>query len=231
MENGDNRDRLQVADDDDNDSPTLTSGNITRYRALAARISYMWQDRPDLKFASMQVCCAMARPTMRDMERIKRVGRYFVGKPRACCWFRWQQSGELETYSDAEWGGDEATRRSVSAGLSSAESELHAAVKTASEGLGIQSITKDMGISCGLNLHLDASATVGGGCIARVQHSSLGEGAAVVSLGAVVMEEGVLGRVQVVCGREEVNNGEKQEKDKHEETDNERTIKRSSWMT
>ena len=38
-----------------------------------------------------------------------------------------------------------------------AESELHAAVKTASEGgLGIQSITKDMGISCGLNLHLDA---------------------------------------------------------------------------
>ena len=26
------------------------------------------QDRPDLKFASMQVCCAMAKPTMRDME-------------------------------------------------------------------------------------------------------------------------------------------------------------------
>ena len=44
--------------------------------------------------------------------------------------------------------------------LSSAESELYAAVKTASEGLGIQSITKDMGISCGLNLHLDASATM-----------------------------------------------------------------------
>ena len=64
-----------------------------------------------------------------------------------------------------------------------------------------------------------------------MQYSSLGEGAAVVSLGAVDMEGGVQVRVQVECGREEVNNGEKQEKDKHEETDNERTIKRSSWMT
>ena len=45
----------RTEDDDDNDSPALTDGNITRYRALAARISYLSQDRPDLKFASMQV--------------------------------------------------------------------------------------------------------------------------------------------------------------------------------
>ena len=70
---------------------------------------------------------------------------------------------------------------------------------------------------------------MGGWYIAKVQYSSLGEGAAVVSLGAVNMEEGVQVRIQVECAREEVNNGEKQEKDKHEETDNERTIKRSSW--
>ena len=38
---------------------------------------------------------------------------------------------------------------------------------------------------------------VGGWYIARGQYSSLGEGAAVVSLGAVVMEEGVQVRVQV----------------------------------
>ena len=65
MDNGDNRDRQQVADDDDNDEPALAGGMITRYSAFAARISYLSQDRPDLKFASMQVCCAMARPTMR----------------------------------------------------------------------------------------------------------------------------------------------------------------------
>ena len=88
------------------------------------------------------------------------------------CWFRWPT--RMVT------GEDRATRRSVSAGvilrgnhclkvwnknqqvvaLSSAESELFAAVKTASEGLGIQSVSRDLGISCRLNLHLDASATM-----------------------------------------------------------------------
>ena len=91
-----------MANDEHNASQALTGGNITRYRALAARASYLSQDRPDLKLASMQVCCAMAKPTMRDMERVKRICRYLVGKPRARCWFRWQQSGELEAYSDAD---------------------------------------------------------------------------------------------------------------------------------
>ena len=75
------------------------------------------------------------------------------------------------------------------------------------------------------------SAIVGRWYIASGQYFSLSEGAAVVSFDAVHMEGGVPGRVQVEQRREEVNNREKQEQDKHEETDNERTIKRSSWMT
>ena len=50
------------------------------------------------------------------------------------------------------------------------------------------------------------------------QHSSLCEGAVVNSLDSVDIGEEVLVRVQ-----EEVNGREKQEKDKHEETDNERS--------
>ena len=46
--------------DDANDSQALTGGYITKYRALVARISYLSQDRLDLKFAAMQVCCATA---------------------------------------------------------------------------------------------------------------------------------------------------------------------------
>ena len=115
--NSDDRDRPQMADNDDPDSQAVTNGDITRYRALVTRISCLSQDRPDLKFASMQVCCAMAKPTMREMERVKRIGRYLVGKPRARCWFHWKQGGELEAYSDADWRGDRATRRSVSAGV------------------------------------------------------------------------------------------------------------------
>ena len=96
----------------------------------------------------------------------------------------------MASFSDADWGSDKATRRSVPAGvlmrgghcpkvwtkeqqvvsLSSAESELYAAVKAASEGLGIQSVAKDLGISCGLNLHLDATATT---CL--VNRTGLGE--------------------------------------------------------
>ena len=73
-----------MADDDDPDSQALADGDITRYRALVARIGNLSQDRPNLKFAStMQVCCAMAKQTMRDMERVKKIGRYLVGKPRA----------------------------------------------------------------------------------------------------------------------------------------------------
>ena len=51
------------------------------------------------------------------------------------------------------------TKKQQVEALSSAESELYAAVKTASEGLGIQSVAKDLGKTCRLNLHLDASAT------------------------------------------------------------------------
>ena len=52
------------------------------------------------------------------------------------------------------------TKKQQVVSLSTAEGELHAAVKTASEGLWIQSLTKDLGIVCKQNLHLDASATV-----------------------------------------------------------------------
>ena len=55
------------------------------------------------------------------------------------------------------------------------------------------------------------------------QYSSLCEGAASVSLGAVHMEEGVQVRVQAECGREEANDGEK-----HGERQNEEATK-NGW--
>ena len=79
---GDDKNRVQMTNDerderdDTNDSQALTVGDITKHRALVARINYLSQDRPDLKFAAAQV-------------------RWHVGKPRAECLFHWQQSGEL----------------------------------------------------------------------------------------------------------------------------------------
>ena len=171
----DDKFRVQMTNDERdgaNDSQALTGGDITKCRALVALISYLSQDRPDPKFAAMEVCCAMANPSASNLERVKRIGRYLVVKTRVACLFHWQQSGELQAYSDADCGGDEVTRQSVSAGvimrgghceksmdqeaaggvpsLSTAESELYAALTTASEGLGIQSFAKDLGIVCGV---------------------------------------------------------------------------------
>ena len=47
--------------------------------------------------------------------------------------------------------------------------------------------------------------------------------AVVLTLGGDDIEDGVPGREQVECGREEVNDREKQERDKHEETTNARS--------
>ena len=151
------------------DSEANTCGDITKYRALVARIIHLSEDRPDLKFAVLQLCCSMANPSASDVERVKRIGRYLLEKPRAECLLHWQQSGELEAYSDADRRGDKVTWQSVSAGvimrgghfgkvwikkqqvvsLSIAGRELYAAVKTASEGLGTQSVAKDWALYVG----------------------------------------------------------------------------------
>ena len=55
---------------------------------------------------------------------------------------------------------DQETKKQQVVSLSSAKSELYAAVMTAPEGLGIQSVANDLGISCGLNLYLETPATV-----------------------------------------------------------------------
>ena len=52
--------------DDMTSGRMLVEGDITKYRALVVRISYLSQDRPCLKSASMQVCCEMAQPTTSD---------------------------------------------------------------------------------------------------------------------------------------------------------------------
>ena len=52
------------------------------------------------------------------------------------------------------------TKKQQVVSLSTAESELYVAIKTASEGLGIQCLAKDLRILCTLILHLDASATM-----------------------------------------------------------------------
>ena len=88
---------------------------------------------------------------------------------------------ELDVYSDANWAGCKATRRSTSGGvimrgqhliktwsknqnsvsLSSAESEFHATLKAAVEGLGMITMASGFGDDYRVRLHVDASAALG----------------------------------------------------------------------
>ena len=68
MNDDDNRDRPRMVDDDAIDSQALTGGDVTRYRALVARISYLSQDRPDLS-SSQQCRYAVRCPTPQCVTR------------------------------------------------------------------------------------------------------------------------------------------------------------------
>ena len=90
------------------------------------------------------------------------------------------------------------TKKQQAVSLSSAESELYAAVKTASEGLGVQSVAKDLGILCGLSLHLDASTTMG-----LVNRRGLGKAKHVDMQNLWIQEASKSGRYVTKKGRHE----------------------------
>ena len=71
--------------------------------------------------------------------------------------------------------------------------------------------------------------TCGRMVFARVQYYSFGEVAAGVSLGAVHMKDGAQVRVQVECGREEAEDGEKHGERQNEDTGNRQSTAHHGW--
>ena len=84
----------------------------------------------------------------------------------------------MNVYTDSDWAGCRATRKSTSGGvvmigggiikswsktqgpvaLSSGEAEYYSMVKGTVEGLGLQTLARDLGWSLGLRLFVDSSA-------------------------------------------------------------------------
>ena len=124
----------------------------------------------------------MARPTEADWKRLEHVARYIMGRPRMKATYAWGQADTvLKAYSDSDWAGDRRDRRSTSGGVvmlgghclkhwskiqgvtaqSSGEAELYAAVRAASDAIGIQSQAADLGIIVDIELNVDAKAAMG----------------------------------------------------------------------
>ena len=121
-------------------------------------------------------------PTVSSLERLTRLCRYLLGVPRLVYRYAWQERPkELSIYVDTDFAGCKTTRRSTSGGvvmlgshcvrhwsttqptisLSSAEAELHGISKGCSQGLGLQSIARDLGLSLKVIVFTDAAAAIG----------------------------------------------------------------------
>ena len=155
---------------------------MKRYQSVAARINYLAMDRPDLQYASKETMRKMSAPTEDDELKLKRIGRYLIGRPRLVLRIPWAATPRhLLVYLDSDFAGCAATRKSTSGGaimwgdvclkswaktqptidLSSGEAELAAVVRGAAEGLGFLSVLGDFGLSLGLHMRSDATAAIG----------------------------------------------------------------------
>lgn len=101
------------SDKDDTFEPPIE----TCYRALVVRADYLSPDRPDISFIAKEFAKVMAQPTVGDGARLTRMVRYLVGRPGLTMWHPWQEARhEVTSYTDADWAGDQTSRRSTSGG-------------------------------------------------------------------------------------------------------------------
>ena len=69
-------------------------------------------------FAVKCTCRQMAKPTVGAWKKLKRVGRYLVGKSRSILKYDWQGRETLvDGYTDSDWAGCVRTAKSTSGGI------------------------------------------------------------------------------------------------------------------
>ena len=150
----------------DDHQVALGDKETTSYKALVAHCNYLAPDRPDIAFAVEELAKAMSKPTIGDLQRLKRLARYLDGNPRLLLNVQWQPlQSTVTTYSDADWAGCRDSRKSIAGGcfitryhsikgwsktrslivLSSGESELYASSKASAETMGVFAMLKDLG--------------------------------------------------------------------------------------
>ncbi|GKD28342.1 ribonuclease H-like domain-containing protein [Tanacetum coccineum] len=86
----------------------------TLYRSLARSLQYLTFTRPDLSYAVEQLCLYMHDPREPYLNATKRVLRYLRGTTDLGLQLFRSTTSQLIAYSDADWAGCPATRRSTS---------------------------------------------------------------------------------------------------------------------
>ena len=66
----------------------------------------MAPDRPDVAYAVKEAARSMSQPTKIGMRKLKRIGRYLLGAPRAVATFEWQKlPGTVTAFIDSDLAG------------------------------------------------------------------------------------------------------------------------------
>ena len=105
-------------DDDDGVEAEIEGEDATRFRGVAARCNYLAFDRPDLQYATKEVCREMAKPTTGSLRRLRRIALYLLGRPRLVWKFIMQMPCDiLDIFTDSNWAGCHRTRKSTSGGV------------------------------------------------------------------------------------------------------------------
>ena len=168
----------------EDDEVELNAHYTTQYKSIVARANYLASDRPDIQFAVKKLATSMSKPNNANWHELKRLGRYIKGKPRAIQIFKSSRLGDnngiLNAFSDSDWAGCRRSGKSTSGGcimrgahflkgwsrtqqcitLSSAEAELYALLKGASQSLGLRAMAHDFGDDPTTGLYSDASAAI-----------------------------------------------------------------------
>jgi hypothetical protein len=105
---------LEVDDDDDSE---LDADKARSYRAIAARLNYISPDRPDIGYAVKEAARNMSKPRVSDFQRLRKIGRYLVGKPRLIMRFPWHNTPDrIVAFTDSDWAGCARSAKSTSGG-------------------------------------------------------------------------------------------------------------------
>lgn len=133
------------------------------YKSPFVRLAYLSMDRPDVQYASKELCLAVSRPTRAAFELFKRVVRYLLSAARpilAGCPVTLRSTScvslMLGRHTLLTSIGTQGT-----VALSSGEAEFYAAVKAACKLLGLGSLLEDMGQDWGRRLGTDTWAAKG----------------------------------------------------------------------
>ena len=93
------------------------SGNVfhpTRFRQIVGSLIYLTITRPDLSYPVGVISPYMARPTEEHLQCAVRVLRYVSGTKDRGLLYRAGTSVQLVGYTDPDWAGNAANRRSTS---------------------------------------------------------------------------------------------------------------------